>query len=74
MVIQMHGIVVRTPGKFWAEHREGARNWLALGLLLAAWNASDDATSLLVSTHSVKKYSSPSHVSVTSIRDRDGRL
>ncbi len=24
---------------FWIEHREAARNWLALGLLLAAWNA-----------------------------------
>ncbi len=30
---------------FWAAHREAALNWLALGLLLAAWNASsnDDA-------------------------------
>ncbi len=24
-------------------YREAALNWLALGLLLAAWNASDDA-------------------------------
>jgi hypothetical protein len=31
--------------KFWSQHREGTRNWLAFGLLLAAWNASDnDAT------------------------------
>jgi hypothetical protein len=30
---------------FWAEHREASLNWLALGLLLAAWNTSDnDAT------------------------------
>ncbi len=26
-------------------YREAALNWLALGLLLAAWNASDDASS-----------------------------
>jgi hypothetical protein len=25
----------------WASHREATMNWLALGLLLAAWNASD---------------------------------
>ena len=29
---------------FWAEHREASLNWLALGLLLAAWNASDNDT------------------------------
>jgi hypothetical protein len=28
---------------FWSQHREGSLNWLALGLLLAAWNAADDA-------------------------------
>ena len=27
---------------FWSQHREGSLNWLALGLLLAAWNAADD--------------------------------
>jgi hypothetical protein len=26
---------------FWAPHREASLNWLALGMLLAAWNASD---------------------------------
>jgi hypothetical protein len=30
---------------FWAEHREATLNWLALGLLLAAWNASDNDVS-----------------------------
>jgi hypothetical protein len=30
-----------TPRGFWAEHRESTLNWLALGLLLAAWNAAD---------------------------------
>jgi len=28
---------------FWAQHREASLNWLALGLLLAAWNAADDS-------------------------------
>jgi hypothetical protein len=26
---------------FWTLHREASLNWLALGLLLAAWNAAD---------------------------------
>jgi len=29
---------------FWGQHREASLNWLALGLLLAAWNASDNDT------------------------------
>jgi hypothetical protein len=29
---------------FWAQRREASLNWLALGLLLAAWNASDNDT------------------------------
>jgi hypothetical protein len=29
-------------GSFWSAHREASLNWLALGLLLAAWNASDN--------------------------------
>ncbi len=32
----------RAPGKLWSQHREASLNWLALGLLLAAWNAADD--------------------------------
>lgn len=31
-----------TPRKFWSQHRDASLNWLALGLLLAAWNSSDD--------------------------------
>jgi hypothetical protein len=31
---------------FWS-HREGSLNWLALGLLLAAWNAADDGPAAL---------------------------
>jgi hypothetical protein len=33
---------------FWAQHREASLNWLALGLLLAAWNASDNDTAAQV--------------------------
>jgi hypothetical protein len=29
---------------WWSQHREASLNWLALGLLLAAWNASDNDT------------------------------
>jgi hypothetical protein len=32
----------RPQGSFWSVHREASLNWLALGLLLAAWNASDN--------------------------------
>jgi hypothetical protein len=33
----------RTAGEtWWAQHREASLNWLALGLLLAAWNAADN--------------------------------
>lgn len=28
---------------WWLLHREASLNWLALGLLLAAWNTTDDA-------------------------------
>jgi hypothetical protein len=30
-----------TQRDFWTSHREATMNWLALGLLLAAWNAAD---------------------------------
>lgn len=29
-------------GSFWSARREASLNWLALGLLLAAWNAADN--------------------------------
>ena len=32
----------RPAGDFWSTRREASLNWLALGLLLAAWNASDN--------------------------------
>ena len=30
------------PSALWTQRREASLNWLALGLLLAAWNAADD--------------------------------
>ena len=33
------------PLELWALHRETSLNWLALGLLLAAWNAAEDGHS-----------------------------
>jgi hypothetical protein len=35
-----------TPRGFWAKHRESTLNGLALGLLLAAWNAADRETAV----------------------------
>jgi hypothetical protein len=32
--------------KSWWEYREASLNWLALGLLLAAWNAADNEVSV----------------------------
>lgn len=34
------------PQKFWTQNREASLNWLALGLLLAAWNAADGGDDL----------------------------
>jgi hypothetical protein len=31
-----------TRVSWWSQHREASLNWLALGMLLAAWNASDN--------------------------------
>ena len=31
-----------TTAEFWSTRREASLNWLALGLLLAAWNASSN--------------------------------
>ncbi len=33
------------PTALWSQCREASLNWLALGLLLAAWNAVDDSGS-----------------------------
>lgn len=45
----------RSAGEFWCSRREASLNWLALGLLLAAWNASDNnaaATTAPTTAHS----------------------
>jgi hypothetical protein len=31
-----------TARRFWSEHGEASLNWLALALLLAAWNTADN--------------------------------
>jgi hypothetical protein len=38
---------VRTAG-WWSQRREASLNWLALGVLLAAWNASENAPTVRV--------------------------
>ncbi|MGO9513699.1 MAG: hypothetical protein ACLP2F_08670 [Steroidobacteraceae bacterium] len=42
----MQGLIETTkfgaPRKFWSQYGEASLNWLALGLLLAAWNAADN--------------------------------
>lgn len=42
MVISTAPRKFAAPRRFWSQHREASLNWLALGLLLAAWNASDN--------------------------------
>jgi hypothetical protein len=39
------GPVSGTPSNLWSQYREASLNWLALGMLLAAWNAADDGNS-----------------------------
>ena len=49
------------PSALWTQRREASLNWLALGLLLAAWNAVDDADSPQRRPDSLRAYS---HVTV----------
>ncbi len=45
------------PRTLWSQHREASLNWLALGLLLAAWNAvGDDAASVRRRPDSLRAY------------------
>jgi hypothetical protein len=48
------------PSEFWSLHREASLNWLALGLLLAAWNATDDGQSAQPRPQHLRGYSSVS--------------
>jgi hypothetical protein len=46
---------------WWSQHREASLNWLALGLLLAAWNGSnDDPARLRSRPQALRRYSSVS--------------
>jgi hypothetical protein len=46
---------------WWSQHREASLNWLALGLLLAAWNGSDDDPACLrLRPEALRRYSSVS--------------
>jgi hypothetical protein len=38
--------IFSSPQKFWVQNREASLNWLALGLLLAAWNTADRGENL----------------------------
>ncbi len=45
------------PDQFWSQRREAALNWLAFGLLLAAWNAADDGEAAKRRPESLRGYS-----------------
>jgi hypothetical protein len=44
------------PDQLWSQHREAALNWLAFGLLLAAWNAADDGVAAQRRPESLRGY------------------
>jgi hypothetical protein len=49
------------PRAFWMQNREASLNWLAFGLLLAAWNAAgDDASNARARPDALRGYSSVS--------------
>jgi len=58
---------------WWSQHRDASLNWLALGLLLAAWNASDDDAAAAAHRRpvSLRGYS---HVSVRAATLHSGEL
>jgi len=45
------------PDQLWSQRREAALNWLAFGLLLAAWNAADDGEAAKRRPESLRGYS-----------------
>jgi hypothetical protein len=53
------------PSGFWAQRREASLNWLALGLLLAAWNSADNDAS--PSARRPEKLRGYSYVSVRAV-------
>jgi hypothetical protein len=50
-------IIAGLPDQFWSQRREAALNWLAFGLLLAAWNAADDGESATRRPEALRGYS-----------------
>ena len=44
------------PDQLWSQRREAALNWLAFGLLLAAWNAADDGVAAKRRPESLRGY------------------
>jgi hypothetical protein len=62
-----------SKANWWSQCREASLNWLALGLLLAAWNASDNeaATVARRRPESLRGYS---HVSVRATTLHAGEL
>jgi hypothetical protein len=49
------------PRAFWMHNREASLNWLAFGLLLAAWNAAgDDASNARARPEALRGYTSVS--------------
>jgi hypothetical protein len=56
------------PASLWSQRREASLNWLALGLLLAAWNAVDDGDSSSRRPESLRAYT---HVTVRALARGD---
>jgi len=57
-----------TPDRLWSQRREASLNWLALGLLLAAWNSADnDASRAARRPEKLRGYS---YVSVRAVTQR----
>jgi hypothetical protein len=55
-----------SPRGLWAQRREASLNWLALGLLLAAWNSADnDANATARRPEKLRGYSCVSVRAVT---------
>jgi hypothetical protein len=57
------------PDQLWSQRREAALNWLAFGLLLAAWNAADDSEPI---THRPEALRGYSQVSVRAVERTTG--
>jgi hypothetical protein len=60
-------------GTWWSQHREASLNWLAFGLLLAAWNASDNEAAT-VARRRPEYLRGYSHVSVRAATLHSGEL